>query len=450
MVRLRLLLLPIVAPLQACSQCQGLLSLSQQRHRLISNIHRLRGGDDNDPTDVVDRPKAPEDPIAFVDISLEAPAQQQPSDHDNNINTSNQAAQASTCSASASTSSSTQQSDSLATGGGIRSMAKDALKSMTVSPVETLKKIKDRVSVDALRAKTSAISARALIVQTLFLFGSKSRPLTPLSVLSISLLGSALGFHSYLWFATVGYTVAVGLVSLVALIVYNVLPASNRPMPFLANLHTLLVLTWSIRLTAFLLYREYVAWPSLHAKTKEVDQESHEESKLGVWVTAGCFYAAMVAPCCYRLQAGMDDRDGSGKWGLVGKFGILMQFLGLIFEGVGDAQKATFKASEGNRKNWCNVGLWNWFSHPNYLGEIIFWLGTYIGGIGSYTATYQYLISTIGLIFIAAVMKSATDSLSAQELRRYGMNEEYLEFRRVRGFLGPFKLTRQPEHQILL
>ena len=332
-------------------------------------------------------------------------------------------------------------------GGGVNSRVKDAMTFMRSAPIEKLKQIKDTVSIDALKAKASAISAKALVVNTILLFGSPSRPLTPLTVMTLSLLGSSLGFHSYLWFATVGYTVSLGLISMAALISYNVL--SNKPIPKLSNLQTLMVLVWSIRLTAFLLYREYIAWPSLHAKTRRVDEESHEETKLGVWLTCGTFYAAMISPCCYRLQAAADGLAPS-SWGLVGKCGIFMQFIGLLFESIADAQKATFKATEGNRSSWCNIGLWKFFSHPNYLGETTFWLGVYLGGIGCYSASHQYLISTIGLVFIACVLKSATDSLSAQELRRYGMNEDYLEFRRMRGFLGPFKITRQPEKQILL
>mmetsp|Transcript_16935 Transcript_16935/g.33809 ORF Transcript_16935/g.33809 Transcript_16935/m.33809 type:complete len:446 (-) Transcript_16935:824-2161(-) len=445
MILLRLLLLLLVLVLQ--NKCQG-LRLSHRHHfRVTPCIFRLRGGgegtdDSTRAAAAVEKPDAPEEPIAFVDITVES---QQPLDYDGDDASKSPATTGATADATATASSGTQ-SDSIATGAGIKSIVKSALVSMKSAPVEALKRIKDKASIDTLKAKTSAVSPRALMVNTLLLFGSPGRPLTPLSVLSLSLFGSALGFKSYLWFATIGYTVAVGLISLVALIVYNILPSD--PTTRLANLQSLLVLAWSVRLTAFLLYREYIAWPSLHRKSKEVNEESHDESKLGVWMCCGAFYAAMAAPCCYRLQAGLDDKNGSGKWGFIGKYGIFMQFIGLIFESAADAQKATFKA--GNRDAWCNVGLWKFFSHPNYLGEVTFWIGTFMGGIGCYTASYQYLISIIGLVFIACVLKSATDSLSAQELRRYGKNEDYLEFRRQRGFLGPFKLIRQPEKQILL
>ena len=75
---------------------------------------------------------------------------------------------------------------------------------------------------------------------------------------------------------------------------------------------------------------------------------------------------------------------GSGvsqSWGKVGKTGISMQIGGLILESLADYQKGRFKRMEGNRNRWCNVGLWKHFTHPNYLGEVIFWVGTFTGGV---------------------------------------------------------------------
>ena len=423
---------PLLIDLWACCGCGALKLRPSQRAgqrsiipQLPTSIRRISRGGADDLVDVAD---SIEESIAFVNVSV---------DQAKDI-VANDAVDTSAGGAGGESTQATPE---------VHSKVKDAMTFMKSAPIEKLKQIKDTVSIDALKAKTSAISAKALVLNTILLFGSPSRPLTPLSVITLSLLGSSLGFHSYLWFATVGYTVSLGLISLAALICYNALP-SNTQIPKLSNLQAFMVLIWSIRLTAFLLYREYVAWPSLHAKTKRVDEESHDETKLGVWLTCGAFYAAQSSPFCYRLQAAVDGVKTN--WGLVGKFGIFAQFFGLLFESIADAQKATFKATEGNRNNWCNIGLWKHFSHPNYLGETIFWLGVYLGGIGCYTASYQYVISTIGFVFIACVLKSATDTLSAQELRRYGMNEDYLEFRRMRGFLGPIKLRRQPEKQILL
>ena len=38
----------------------------------------------------------------------------------------------------------------------------------------------------------------------------------------ISLLGTSLGFHSFLYFVTVGYSISIGLIALTSLVVFNV------------------------------------------------------------------------------------------------------------------------------------------------------------------------------------------------------------------------------------
>ena len=58
-----------------------------------------------------------------------------------------------------------------------------------------------------------------------------------------------------------------------------------------------------------------------------------------------------------------------------------LQWAGLVIEGVADQQKFNFKAIEGNKGKWCEEGLFATSRHPNYLGEILFWMGTSIAGI---------------------------------------------------------------------
>ena len=262
-----------------------------------------------------------------------------------------------------------------------------------------------------------------------------------LVVLSFTLLGSSVGFHSFLYFVSVGYGLAVGMTSTFLLAGYNW--KSPHPIPTLSNFHTALTVAWALRLVVFLLHREYVGWPQWHKKLCEVNKRSQSESKFGVWVTCGLFYATMITPCLNRLQAAANGDSVASNWGVIGVYGITLQCLGLLLETVADAQKSAFKSRKGNRYNWCNVGLWKFSSHPNYLGEVMFWSGTYLGGIACNSRKRDWLITSIGLIFVMFVMKQAHDSLSSKQLRRYGQDLEFLEFRRTHGFFGPFHISQQ-------
>ncbi len=196
-----------------------------------------------------------------------------------------------------------------------------------------------------------------------------------------------------------------------------------------------MTLLWSVRLIGFLLHREFINWPQWHLKLKDVNERATAQSKIAIWLTCASFYSLMMLPCVYRLTK-------ETTWGIVGKFGICLQGIGLVLESVADYQKGRFKKQEGNRHRFCNVGIWNYFTHPNYLGEMIFWFGNWLGGIGGYSSILEWTLSTAGLLFVLVVMKGAIDSLSSKHLRNYGRDESFLEFRRSHSLLGPFPLTR--------
>lgn len=256
--------------------------------------------------------------------------------------------------------------------------------------------------------------------------------LTFIGVYSLALLGASSGFHLFLYFITVGYACGILLPVLVALYV-----ASAGPIENLTTLHSAFTVLWAIRAASFFLHREYVNWPQLHDKVVEVNKMARLNSKFFCWFIYSFFYTAMASPCVYRLKSGK-------SWGAVGKMALGLQGTGLLLESVADHQKSIFKGQPGNRNQWCNVGLFKFSPFPNYLGEITFWSGTFIGGLACYEKPLEWVLATIGILFISVVIRGAVISLGAKQMRKYGENADFCEFRRTHTILGPNPFVKKP------
>jgi steroid 5-alpha reductase family enzyme len=66
-------------------------------------------------------------------------------------------------------------------------------------------------------------------------------------------------------------------------------------------------------------------------------------------------------------------------FGLINTMGLVLWFIGIFFEAVGDAQLAKFRKSGlDQKKEVMDRGLWRYTRHPNYFGEACIWWGYYL------------------------------------------------------------------------
>mmetsp|Transcript_42787 Transcript_42787/g.48619 ORF Transcript_42787/g.48619 Transcript_42787/m.48619 type:complete len:426 (+) Transcript_42787:15-1292(+) len=260
-----------------------------------------------------------------------------------------------------------------------------------------------------------------------------------LAVYVLVLMGSSVGFYLFLYFISVGYACGILFPLVAAFVSYS----NYKVFDSMTIIHSLLTIAWAIRAAAFFLYREYVSWPDLHQKIVEVNEKTSMRSKLLCWIGYSLFFTALVSPCLYRLQAlpSTYNKNPSQNWGRLGKFALGIQIIGLILESVADYQKSKFKSIPGNRNQWCHVGLFQYMTFPNYFGEWLFWFGTYSAGIGSYKKGKEWIIATVGFIFISVVIYGAMTSLGAKHMRKYSDNEEFMEFQHSHTLFGPNPFT---------
>lgn len=79
--------------------------------------------------------------------------------------------------------------------------------------------------------------------------------------------------------------------------------------------------------------------------------------------------------------------------------GNIICLLGVFISLIADIQLTKHRTSI-NKDLAINIGIWKYSRHPNYLGELSFWLGTFIIGLSYSIDNYFTSIGIIGMILL--------------------------------------------------
>jgi steroid 5-alpha reductase family enzyme len=108
--------------------------------------------------------------------------------------------------------------------------------------------------------------------------------------------------------------------------------------------------------------------------------------------------------------------------------GLTIFLVGFFLEIIADNQKTKFRSDPKNKNNFISSGLWSVSRHPNYLGEIILWLGITIMSISSLSG--WQLITLISPIFtyVLLVYISGVRILEASGKEKWGHLDSYNKY----------------------
>lgn len=85
--------------------------------------------------------------------------------------------------------------------------------------------------------------------------------------------------------------------------------------------------------------------------------------------------------------------------------GVVIIILGPTLEFVADQQVHKFLKTNTEHNKTCNIGLWNYSRHPNYLGEVTFWVGIGVSllliDLSSYYVVFGTLLMPLLFLFIS-------------------------------------------------
>lgn len=190
----------------------------------------------------------------------------------------------------------------------------------------------------------------------------------------------------------------------------------------------ILVSLWGVRLSIYLFIRILKT-----GKDKRFDGVREDFKKFAsFWLLQAVSIFIILLPTTYIL---ITKEVMSMNW--ISSIGLVIALLGILIEGIADSQKYVFKSKDENRGKWISTGLWKYSRHPNYLGEIMMWVGVFV-----YCIPYineLALITILSPVYITFLLLgvSGIPTLEKEYEKRYIDNKEYQEYKKKTGKLLP-------------
>ncbi len=257
-------------------------------------------------------------------------------------------------------------------------------------------------------------------------------------LLVVSLLACSIGFLKYLWFISVGYGLSISAIGVALAIGFHDI------MGLPEWLSCVVLFLYGLRLSGYLLIREIKSAGYRKVLNPELERSKHIPFfvKLALWISCGLLYTLMTIPVYFRLlnNAPADTM----LW-----VGIVVTVLGLTLETTADLQKTAAKKKNSHR--FVDTGLYRFVRCPNYLGELLIWLGVFLSGTTVLQGVWQWVLSILGLLLIVWIMFSGARRLEIRQDRNYGKDPEYQKYVTTVPILIPFiPLYSVKKHKFLV
>ena len=249
-------------------------------------------------------------------------------------------------------------------------------------------------------------------------------PLNFWLLFGICMLVSAIGFKNYVWFISLGYGFSIAAEGLAMLILYG------QDLTLGTIITSVLFILYGCRLGGYLAIREFGG--SAYKKNMKGEIKDGKTVpfgvKIAIWTSCAILYVTQVSGVFYRMENFADDNAFVF-------IGAVIMLAGVTLETAADIQKNN--AKKVNPRRFVDTGLYRIVRCPNYLGEMIFWTGVLISGIGAVEG-WQWLVVAIGYIGIIFVMFSGARRLEIRQDKNYGDDPEYQKYVTTVPILVPF------------
>ena len=210
-----------------------------------------------------------------------------------------------------------------------------------------------------------------------------------------------------------------GSLSYITIILYVLISSNNGINNFGNVILSSLIIIWTLRLGSFLFFR---------IKKAGEDKRFREIKKSFSWFFMAFTFSGMWVSIC-ALCALTGISNGIELTGVT-YIGILLFVIGFILEIIADTQKTNFRKLKDNKDKFITTGLWKYSRHPNYLGEIILWIGVAIISYSSLEINQLFTLISPIFTYLLLVHVSGINLLEKSGEKKWGGLNEYKKYKK--------------------
>lgn len=189
-----------------------------------------------------------------------------------------------------------------------------------------------------------------------------------------------------------------------------------------------MVCIWAGRLGSFLFTRIHKA-----GSDQRFDKLKNSFVQfIGAWTLQGLWITFTMASALAGITSAKPEPIGA-----LALFGTLIWLTGFLLEAIADHQKSAFKKDPENRDSFIQSGLWSISRHPNYLGEIILWVGVSIVAIPVLQGWQWAMLSSPFFVALLLIRVSGIPLLEKKADEKWGGQSDYESYKRSVAVLVP-------------
>ena len=157
---------------------------------------------------------------------------------------------------------------------------------------------------------------------------------------------------------------------------------------------------WGVRLSAYIAWRNWGAEDPRYARLRQhVESQGKNyalHSLINVYLVQAIFMCITSLVLVFAMTVDTPEELGWLAW-----LGTALWVIGMLFEIVGDAQLARFRAEPANKGKVLDRGLWKYTRHPNYFGEACVWIGFFLIAVEN-PLGFITIVSPVAVIYAVA------------------------------------------------